>query len=132
MKPIYNDAASALEGLLANDMTIAAGGFGLCGIPENLIIALRDSGTKELTVISNNAGWTARTPDQRKPGRELGFTNFDGMARELGGYGETVEDPDDIRPALERAFASGKPAVVNVIVEPTAAGVSRSWGGSNM
>jgi acetolactate synthase-1/2/3 large subunit len=85
-----------------------------------------------VTVISNNAGWTARTPDQRKPGRELGFTNFDGMARELGGYGETVVDADDIRPALERAFASGKPAVINVIVEPTAAGVSRSWGGSNM
>ncbi|MCI0869882.1 MAG: thiamine pyrophosphate-binding protein [Chloroflexi bacterium] len=85
-----------------------------------------------VTVISNNAGWTARTPDQRKPGRELGFTNFDGMARELGAYGELVEDADEIRPALERAFASGKPAVVNVIVEPTAAGVSRSWGGSRM
>jgi acetolactate synthase-1/2/3 large subunit len=85
-----------------------------------------------VTVISNNAGWTARTPNSRKPGRELGFTNFDGMARELGGYGERVEDPDEIRPALERAFASGKPAVVNVIVEPTAAGVSRAWGGSRM
>lgn len=85
-----------------------------------------------VTVISNNAGWTARTPDHRKPGRELGFTNYDGMARELGGYGEKVEDPDEIRPALERAFQSGKPAVINVIVEPTAAGVSRSWGGSRM
>ena len=85
-----------------------------------------------VTVISNNAGWTARTPDHRKPGRELGFTNFDGMARELGAYGERVEDPNEIRPALERAFASGKPAVINVIVEPTAAGVSRAWGGSRM
>ena len=85
-----------------------------------------------VTVISNNAGWTARTPDRRKPGRELGFTNFDGMARELGAHGETVEDPNEIRPALERAFDSGKPAVVNVIVEPTAAGVSRAWGGSRM
>lgn len=85
-----------------------------------------------VTVISNNAGWTARTPDRRKPGRELGFTNYDGMARELGAYGEEVTDPDEIRPALERAFASGKPAVVNVIVEPTAAGVSRAWGGSRM
>ncbi len=85
-----------------------------------------------VTVISNNAGWTARTPDRRKPGRELGFTNFDGMARELGAHGEEVTDPDEIRPALERAFASGKPAVVNVIVEPTAAGVSRAWGGSRM
>jgi len=56
MKPIFTDAASALEGLLRNDMTIAAGGFGLCGIPENLITALRDSGATGLTVVSNNAG----------------------------------------------------------------------------
>jgi 3-oxoacid CoA-transferase len=56
MKPIYTDAAAALEGLLTDNMTVAAGGFGLCGIPENLITALRDSGTKGLTVISNNAG----------------------------------------------------------------------------
>ena len=85
-----------------------------------------------VTVISNNAGWTARTPDRRKPGRELGFTNFDGMARELGAYGEKVEDPNEIKPALQRAFDSGKPAVINAIVEPTAAGVSRAWGGSRM
>ena len=85
-----------------------------------------------VTVISNNAGWTARTPDHRKPGRELGFTSFDEMAVALGGYGEKVEDPDDIKPALDRAYSSGKPAVINVIVEPTAAGVSRAWGGSRM
>ena len=85
-----------------------------------------------VTVISNNAGWTARSTESRKPGRELGFTAFHEMAEALGAYGEKVEDPDEIRPALERAFASGKPAVINVIVEPTAAGVSRSWGGSRM
>ncbi len=56
MKPIFDDAAKALEGLLDDNMTIAAGGFGLCGIPEKLIVALRDSGTKGLTVVSNNAG----------------------------------------------------------------------------
>ncbi len=56
MKPIFEDAAKALEGLLLDNMTIAAGGFGLCGIPEKLILALRDSGTKGLTVVSNNAG----------------------------------------------------------------------------
>ncbi|MBW2688523.1 MAG: 3-oxoacid CoA-transferase subunit B [Deltaproteobacteria bacterium] len=56
MKPIYTDPAKALEGLTNDNMTVAAGGFGLCGIPENLITALRDSGTKGLTVISNNAG----------------------------------------------------------------------------
>ncbi|HWE99512.1 MAG TPA: CoA transferase subunit A [Caulobacteraceae bacterium] len=50
------DAAAALEGVLFDGMTIMAGGFGLCGIPENLIAALRDSGVKALTVISNNCG----------------------------------------------------------------------------
>ncbi len=53
---LYDDAASALEGLLFDGMTVMSGGFGLCGIPENLIAALRDSGTKGLTFISNNAG----------------------------------------------------------------------------
>jgi acetolactate synthase-1/2/3 large subunit len=84
-----------------------------------------------VTVISNNAGWTARSLDTRKPGRELGFTAFHEMAEALGCYGEKVEDPDQIRPALERAFDSGKPAVINVIAEPTAQGVSK-WGGSRM
>ena len=56
MGKIYQTAASALEGLLFDGMTIMSGGFGLCGIPENLITALRDSGVKNLTVISNNAG----------------------------------------------------------------------------
>lgn len=53
---IYDGAAQALEGLLFDGMTIAAGGFGLCGIPETLIGAIRDSGVKNLTFISNNAG----------------------------------------------------------------------------
>ena len=78
-----------------------------------------------VTVISNNEGWTARTPGKRKPGRELGFTEFDRMAEALHGYGEKVEDPAEIKPALDRAFSSGKAAVVNVKVEPTAAGVRR-------
>ncbi|MGR3723240.1 CoA transferase subunit A [Abyssibius alkaniclasticus] len=56
MKKIYPNAAAALEGVVFDGMTIAAGGFGLCGIPELLIAALRDTGTKELTVASNNAG----------------------------------------------------------------------------
>ncbi|MFD0847027.1 CoA transferase subunit A [Sphingosinicella xenopeptidilytica] len=53
---LYDDAVSALEGLLFDGMTVMSGGFGLCGIPENLITALRDSGTTGLTFISNNAG----------------------------------------------------------------------------
>src|ERR1700744_3249072 len=56
MGKIYKTAASALEGVLFDGMTIMSGGFGLGGIPENLIVALRDSGVKNLTVISNNAG----------------------------------------------------------------------------
>ena len=56
MKKVYADATSALAGLLRNDMTIMAGGFGLCGIPETLIKAVQLSGVKGLTIISNNAG----------------------------------------------------------------------------
>jgi len=56
MQKLYPDAASALKGLLFDGMVVMSGGFGLCGIPENLILALRDSGAKGLTVISNNAG----------------------------------------------------------------------------
>ncbi|PVH28991.1 CoA transferase subunit A [Pararhodobacter oceanensis] len=56
MKKIYGSAAEALDGLMFDGMTIAAGGFGLCGIPELLIAAIRDIGTKDLTVASNNAG----------------------------------------------------------------------------
>ena len=56
MKKIYDSAAAALDGLLHDGMLIAAGGFGLCGLPENLITAIRDSGVRDLTVVSNNAG----------------------------------------------------------------------------
>jgi 3-oxoacid CoA-transferase subunit A len=56
MKKIFPDPKRALDGLLFDGMTIMAGGFGLCGIPETLILALRGSGVKNLTVISNNAG----------------------------------------------------------------------------
>jgi 3-oxoacid CoA-transferase len=56
MDKVYAGAAQALDGLLSDDMTIAAGGFGLCGIPENLIGALLAAGTKNLTIVGNNAG----------------------------------------------------------------------------
>src|SRR5580704_7347829 len=56
MNKVYADATSALAGLLKDGMTIMAGGFGLCGIPETLILAIRDSGVKNLTVVSNNCG----------------------------------------------------------------------------
>jgi 3-oxoacid CoA-transferase subunit A len=56
VKKVYPDAKAALAGLLKDGMVIMAGGFGLCGIPESLINAIRDSGVKNLTVVSNNAG----------------------------------------------------------------------------
>src|SRR5246500_1030865 len=56
MRKVYPDARAALAGLLKDGMMIMAGGFGLCGIPESLILAIRDAGVKNLTVVSNNAG----------------------------------------------------------------------------
>ncbi len=56
MNKVYSDARTALAGLLHDGMVIMAGGFGLCGIPEHLIWAIREAGIKDLTVISNNAG----------------------------------------------------------------------------
>ena len=56
MKKVYATAAEALDGLLTDGLLIAAGGFGLCGIPENLITAIKASGIKDLTIASNNAG----------------------------------------------------------------------------
>jgi 3-oxoacid CoA-transferase subunit A len=56
MKKVHSDATAALAGLLKDGMMIMAGGFGLCGIPETLIVAIRESGVKNLTVVSNNAG----------------------------------------------------------------------------
>jgi len=56
MRKVYDNAKSALDGLLFDGMTIMSGGFGLCGIPEHLILALRESGVRDVTVISNNCG----------------------------------------------------------------------------
>ena len=56
MNKLFPDAASALDGLLTDDMLIASGGFGLCGIPQRLLEAIRESGVKGLTFASNNAG----------------------------------------------------------------------------
>ena len=69
-----------------------------------------------VVVISNNGGWTA-DPQGTKPGRNLGYTRYDKVAQDFGAHGEFVEKPHEIRPALERAWASGKPAVVNVVTD---------------
>jgi thiamine pyrophosphate-dependent acetolactate synthase large subunit-like protein len=75
-----------------------------------------------ICVVSNNGGWTAAT--RFKSGRELGYTRFDKIGEALGCHGEHVEDPEEIRPALERAAASGKTAVVNVVTDAKAAAVT--------
>ena len=56
MDKVYPNAAAALDGLVFDGMMVMSGGFGLCGIPEHLIAALRDTGVKDLTVVSNNCG----------------------------------------------------------------------------
>ena len=112
--------------------------------PEKQVVALHGDGSLGMNiqdfdtavrhnlpiviVVPNNEGWTARVEGIRKPGRELGFTRFDKVAEALGGYGELVEDPNDIRPALERAFDAGVPAIVNVRTDPTARALSRFVG----
>jgi len=69
-----------------------------------------------VTVVSLNGGWTA-DPNREKTGRELGYTKFHKMAEALGCHGEYVEDPAQIRPALERAFKADAPALVNVLTD---------------
>jgi acetolactate synthase-1/2/3 large subunit len=81
-----------------------------------------------VVVVANDAAWgmikhrqeLIYGPD-RVVGTELGLTRYDRVVEALGGYGEFVEQPQDIRPALERAFASGRPALINVVVDPTIA-----------
>jgi thiamine pyrophosphate-dependent acetolactate synthase large subunit-like protein len=72
-----------------------------------------------VVVISNNGGFTSRQTGGMV-GRDLGYQRYDKMVEALGGYGEFVEQPDGIRPAIERAMKAGKPALVNVCTDPNA------------
>jgi acetolactate synthase-1/2/3 large subunit len=72
-----------------------------------------------VVVVSNNAGFTSRKTGGNV-GRELGYQRYDKMVEALGGYGEFVEKPDEIKPAIERAMKSGKPSLVNVCTDPEA------------
>ena len=92
------------------------GSFGLNGMELDTAVRHR---IDVVCVISLNGGWTA-DPQGTKPGRDLGYTRYDRMAEALGCHGEYVEEPDGIRLALERAFAAGRPAVVNVKTDPRA------------
>ena len=69
MRKVHPDARAALAGLLKDGMMIMAGGFGLCGIPESLIQAIRESGVKNLTIVSNNAGSGMRMDTSSPRGR---------------------------------------------------------------
>jgi acetolactate synthase-1/2/3 large subunit len=91
------------------------GSFGINGMEMDT--ALRHD-IPIVCVISNNAGWTGLGSETI--GRDLGHTRYDLMFEAIGCHAEHVLEPDGIRPALERAFASGKPAVVNVITDPGA------------
>src|SRR6267378_126143 len=94
-------------------------GDGSYGINGNEIDTAVRHRIPVLVVISNNGSWTA-DPKHDKPGRNLGYTRYDKVAVDFGAHGEFVEKPHEIRAALERAYASGKPAVVNVVTDYTA------------
>lgn len=92
------------------------GGFGWHGMEYDTLIR---HGLPMVGIVFNNAGFTAR-PAAMGTGRELGYQRYDLMVAGFGGHGEFVERPDDIAPALRRAIDSGKPALVNVCVDPDA------------
>jgi thiamine pyrophosphate-dependent acetolactate synthase large subunit-like protein len=91
------------------------GSFGMNGMEIDTMVR---HNIPALIVISNNGGWAGA--GVMTAGRDLGFSRYDKMAEVFGAHGEYVERPEDIRPALERAVASGKPAVINVITDPSA------------
>jgi thiamine pyrophosphate-dependent acetolactate synthase large subunit-like protein len=91
------------------------GSFGMNGMEIDTMVRHK---IPVLVVISNNGGWAG--VGGMDAGRDLGVSRYDKMAEVFGGHGEFVERPQDIRPALERAAASGKPAVVNVVTDPKA------------
>ena len=91
------------------------GSFGMNGMEIDTMVRHK---IPALVVISNNGGWAG--VGGMDAGRDLGFSRYDKMAEVFGGHGEFVERPQDIRPALERAAASGKPAVINVVTDPKA------------
>jgi 3-oxoacid CoA-transferase subunit A len=116
VKKIYKDAPAALEGVLFDGMLIAAGGFGLCGIPELLIAAIRDAGTKNLTVASNNAGVDGfglgillETRQVKKMMSSYVGENAEFMRQYLGGELELEFNPQGTLAERMRAGGAGIP-----------------------
>jgi 3-oxoacid CoA-transferase subunit A len=117
MNKVYADARSALAGLLKDGMTIMAGGFGLCGIPESLIFAIRDSGVKNLTIVSNNAGVDGKglgilldTKQVKKMISSYVGENKTFMNQFLGGELEIEFNPQGTLAERIRAGGAGIPA----------------------
>jgi len=116
MSKVYKTARAALEGLCHDGMTVMSGGFGLCGIAENLIAALRDSKTKNLTVISNNAGVDGFGLGQLLETRQISkmISSYVGENREferqyLGGELELEFNPQGTLAERIRAGGAGIP-----------------------
>ena len=116
MKKVYGSAKEALDGLLFDGMLIAAGGFGLCGIPELLIAAIRDAGTKDLTVASNNAGVDGfglgvllETKQVKKMISSYVGENKEFMRQYLGGELELEFNPQGTLAERMRAGGAGIP-----------------------
>jgi len=114
---LYPNAASALAGIVADGQTLAVGGFGLCGIPEALIAALRDSGVKNLTAISNNAGVDGFGLGQLLETRQIRkmISSYVGENKEferqyLGGELELEFNPQGTLAERLRAGGAGIPA----------------------
>jgi acetolactate synthase-1/2/3 large subunit len=94
------------------------GAFGLNGMEFDTMVR---HNIPAVSVIGNNRAWMPITEGDRGLARHLGWARYDKMVEALGGHGEFVERPEQIRPALERAFASGLPAAVNVMIDQTKA-----------
>ena len=104
------------------------GSFGLNGFEFDTALRF---GLPIVSIVGNDAGWgQIRGPqinmlgEDRAVATSLAATRYDKIVEAMGGHGEHVENPDDLRPALERAFASGKPACINVMIDP--AGMSKT------
>src|SRR5215472_13937116 len=117
MNKVYADARSALAGLLKDGMTIMAGGFGLSGLPEPLIMAIRDSGVKNLTVVSINCGTDGRglgilldTRQIKKMISSYAGENKTFMQQYLAGELEIEFNPQGTRADRIRAGGAGIPA----------------------
>lgn len=113
---VYDSAEAALEGILFDGMTLAAGGFGLCGIPELAIAAIRDAGTKDLTAYSNNAGvddfglgQLLQTKQIKKMGSSYVGENAEFMRQYLSGELELEFIPQGTLAERMRAGGAGIP-----------------------